>query len=65
MKQIVFDYILKVINQNECMGISYEEINEKFAINSEDFMELVKGESWLYKLRPKITKDCIFFTKIN
>ncbi len=47
------------------MGISYEEINEKFAINSEDFMELVKGESWRYKLRPKITKDCIFFTKIN
>lgn len=65
MKQIVFDYILEVINQNECMGISYEEISEKFAINSKDFMEMVKDESWHYKLRPKITKDCIFFTKIN
>ncbi|MDW9378733.1 hypothetical protein GFU89_00895 [Chryseobacterium sp. JV558] len=47
------------------MGISFEEINEKFAINSEDFIEMAKGESGRYKLRHKITKDCIFFTKIN
>lgn len=65
MKQIVFDYILKVINQSECRGISYEEINEKFAIDREDFMEMVKGESLSYRLRYKITKDCIFLTKIN
>lgn len=65
MKKNIFDHILIAIDQNPSMGISYQEINEKFAISNVDFIELVKSESWRYKLRPTITKDCIFFRKIK
>lgn len=63
MEKIIYDHILKVIDQNPRMGISYQEIIEKFAVSNEDFMELVKSESWRYNLIPTITKDCIFFRK--
>ncbi len=65
MKKVVFDYILEVISRNECMGISYEEIKEKFELSKFDFMQVAKSYSWNYNLRPKITSDCIFFLKIN
>lgn len=65
MEKIIFDHISIMIDQNPRVGISYQEINEKFAISSEDLMELVKSESWRYKLRPTITKDCIFFRRIK
>lgn len=65
MEKIIFDQILTVIDQNPMMGISYKEINEKFGMSSQEFMDIAKSESWLYRLKPRITKDCIFFRKRN
>lgn len=65
MEKIIFDHISTMIDQNPRLGISYQEINEKYAISSKDFMALVKSESLRYKLRPTITKDCIFLKKIK
>lgn len=64
MEERIFTHILKVIENNDCEGISRDGIEEILGINYGDFIDLVNERSFYYGLKPTVTKQAVFFTKI-
>ncbi|MEG0848462.1 MAG: hypothetical protein RSH24_01270 [Flavobacterium sp.] len=64
MEERIFTHILKVIENNDCEGISRDGIDNLLGISYDDFIDLVNDRSYYYGLRPRVTKQAVFFTKI-
>ncbi|MBP2619201.1 hypothetical protein [Chryseobacterium jejuense] len=63
MKEIVYGYIIKVIETEGRESFPYEEIAELFGLNTNQYQNLAKNAGW-YNLRFRIVKETIFFYKI-